>query len=379
MRRAGSLKRSRRLCLLCAVLLMLALALLDLSTLSSAQTQRRPRRVSPNQPAATPAPSPPAQPANDETPAQAIDPDELITVSTSEVLLPVTVRDAEGRLVTSLTRENFRVYEDGVEQPLSDLALRRVPVDVALLVDTSSSVAAYLEDFRRALDEFAARLAPDDRISLIKFDDRVEVLQDWTTSRTQLRRSLRRLTGGMFTRFNDALYLVAREQFSGGQRRHAIIVFSDGIDNGRGRTSLEAALRSLLEAQATVYSISSTQIQRANKRAELDTLLAGSQSEVKFNQLRIEGLQLGLLALDASEQNLAQLTAATGGRLYKPDQFSALDAVYREVAEELRHQYALYYTPLNKTKDGRFRRVQVAMNGPTLKAATRIGYFAPRK
>jgi len=379
MGRVGSLKRSRRLCLPCVVLLVLALALLDLSTLSSAQTQHRPRRVSPGQPAAAPASSPPAQPANDETTAQAIDQDEVITVSTSEVLLPVTVRDVEGRLVTTLTRENFRVYEDGVEQPLSDLALRRVPVDVALLVDTSSSVAAYLEDFRRALGEFAARLAPDDRTSLIKFDDRVEVLQEWTTSRAQLRRSLRRLTGGMFTRFNDALYLVAREQFAGGQRRHAVIVFSDGIDNGRGRTSLEAALRSLLEVQATVYSISSTQIQRAAKRAELDTLLAGSQSEVTFNQLRIDSLQLGLRALDASEQNLAQLTTATGGRLYKPDQFSALDAVYREVAEELRHQYALYYKPLNKTKDGRFRRVQVAMSEPALKAATRIGYFAPRK
>jgi len=86
-----------------------------------------------------------------------------------------------------------------------------------------------------------------------------------------------------------------------------------------------------------------------------------------------------LLFHDYREQNLAQLTTATGGRLYKPDQFSALDAVYREVAEELRHQYALYYKPLNKTKDGRFRRVQVAMSEPALKAATRIGYFAPRK
>ncbi|MCA1635397.1 MAG: VWA domain-containing protein [Acidobacteria bacterium] len=139
--------------------------------------------------------------------AEAIDEDEVVKISSSEVLLPVTVRDASGRLVSDLKREDFRVYEEGREQPLSELSLRRVPVDVALLVDSSSSVAASFEDFRRAAEEFASRLDAEDRISLIKFDDRVELLLDWTQSRLQLRRALRRLTTGVFTRFNDALLL----------------------------------------------------------------------------------------------------------------------------------------------------------------------------
>jgi VWFA-related protein len=308
-----------------------------------------------------------------------IDEGDVISVSTSEVMLPVTVRDSNGRLVTTLTRENFRVFEDGREQPLSDLALRQVPVDVVLMVDASSSAAANLDDFQRAVEGFASRLGADDRISLIKFDDRVELLQDWTQSRVQLRRSLRRIVPGVFTLFNDALLLAAREQLSRARGRHAVIVLTDGIDSGRGYSTLEAALRALLEAQATIYVVSNTEIERQKKREELDSLLASTSAVARFNELRINDLREGLRVLDVSERNLAQLTTATGGRLYKPSSFDELDATYREVAEELRHQYALYYTPLNKTRDGRFRRVRVETTTPSNKVSARIGYFAPGK
>jgi len=310
---------------------------------------------------------------------QAIDEDEVITVRTSEVMLPVTVRDASGKLVPALSRDDFRVFEDGREQPLRDLALRQVPVDVVLMVDASSSVASNLEDFRRAVVEFATRLAPEDRISLIKFDDRVELLQDWTHSRTQLRRALRRISPGVFTRFHDALYLAAREHFQRGPNRHAVVVLSDGVDSGRGQATLETALRALLESQVAVYVISNTRVERARKQAELDTLLSGTDATVRFNELRIGDLREGLRVLDASEENLAQLARATGGRLYTPDSFAALDTVYAEVAEELRHQYALYYTPLDTTRDGRFRRVRVETSGRDFRVTTRVGYYAPRQ
>lgn len=318
---------------------------------------------------------PPDQPAPSR---QEIDPDEIITVETSEILLPVTVRNAQGQLATTLRREDFRVFEDGREQPLSDLRLRRVPVDVLLMIDSSSSVANNFEDFRRAAEEFAARLGTEDRVGLLKFDDRVELLQDWTASRVQLRRALRRLSPGMFTRFNDALYLAAREQFRDPTRRRATVVLSDGIDSGRGSSSAAQALRALLEASVGVYCISNTGIERARKSAELDALLDATPSAAKFNQLKIEDLRLSLRALEESERGLEALTDATGGRLYRPENFADLERVYAEVAEELRHQYALYYTPLDKRRDGRFRRVQVRTADPALRVTARVGYFAPR-
>ncbi len=308
---------------------------------------------------------------------QVIDPDDVISVTTTEVLLPVTVRDHTGQLVPGLTRTNFRIFEDGIEQPLSDLGLRQVPVDVVLLVDASSSVSDNLDDFRRAAEGFAVHLATDDRISLIQFDDRVLLLQDWTRSIAQLRRALRRVAPGMFTRFNDAMLLATREQLPRANARHAIIVLTDGIDSGRGIT-FDAALRAALQSQTTVYVVSNTEIERAKKQSELSVLLSASSSAQRFNELRMGDLRLGLEVLDASERNLDQLTRATGGRVYKPTSFNDLEKIYREVAEELRHQYALYYSPLNRTRDGGFRRVRVESTNPKHQVSARIGYFAPK-
>jgi Ca-activated chloride channel family protein len=321
------------------------------------------------------APAPKLPPQQDE---QEIDPDDVISVSTTEVLLPVTVRDHSGRLVTDLTRKDFRVFENGIEQTLSDLSLRQVPVDVVLMIDASSSAADNLDDFRGAAEGFAAHLDADDRISLIQFDDRVALLQDWTRSMSQLQRALKRIAPGMFTRFHDAVLLASRDQSARQTARHAVIVLTDGIDSGRGST-FDAALRAALRSQTAIYVVSNTQIERAAKQQELSLLLASTEAVRRFNQLRIDDLRLGLAALDVSEQNLEQLTAATGGRLYKPASFRDLEKTYAEVADELRHQYALYYAPLNAKKDGQFRRVRVETSNPTHQVTARIGYFSGKR
>ena len=324
--------------------------------------------------AQTPSPSPKPSPSPGAE-APEIDPDDVISVETSEVLLPVTVRDASGKLVEGLTREDFRIFEDGAKQALSDINLRKVPVDVVLMVDASSSAVQNLDDFSRAAEGFASHLASDDRVSLIQFDDRVLLLQDWTRSLVQLRRALRRIVPGMFTRFHDAVVLASKEQKSRSDARHAIIVLTDGIDNGGG-TTFQAAVRGALQSQTTVYVISNTEIERAEKERDLAALLAGSDSSIKFNQLRIQDLRLGLDALAASEKNLQDLTSATGGRLYKPKSFQDLEAIYSEVANELQHQYALYYSPSNKRRDGQFRRVRVEATNPNFHVSARVGYYA---
>ena len=377
-----------RILLFLALAILLPLTYTHNSLQAGAQTKSRKmsrpaqsKKVSPS-PSPTPSwldrlgepPPPPPRPADKVE--QQISPGDVISVETTEVMLPVTVRDSNGRLIAGLTRDDFHVFEDNKEQPLRDLALRQVPVDAILMIDTSSSAARNLDDFRRATEGFASRLGPDDRISLIKFDDSVQLLQDWTKSRFQLQRALKRVSPGMFTRFNDALLLAAREQYGSTQSRRALIVLTDGIDSGRG-TTLENAARALLEAQVTVYVVSNTEISRAEKLAALDELTRGSDASQRFNKLQIDDLRAGLRALDESENTLAQLTAATGGRLFKPVSFDALEATYAEVSEELRHQYALYYTPLNRTRDGGFRRVRVEATNPSYETHTRIGYFAP--
>jgi VWFA-related protein len=373
------------LCLVVAILLPLAYAQNRLPVGAQTNSRKKPRPAQSKHSKASPSPAPtpswldrlgepPPPPPKSE---QQISPGDVISVETTEVMLPVTVRDSNGRLVAAMTRDDFHVFEDNREQPLRDLALRQVPVDAILMIDASSSAARNLDDFRRAAEGFANRLGADDRISLIKFDDSVQLLQDWTKSRFQLQRALARIAPGMFTRFNDALLLAAREQFGATQSRRAVIVLTDGIDSGRG-TTLETAARALLEAQVTVYVISNTEISRAEKLAALDELTRGTEASQRFNQLQIDDLRAGLRALDESEQTLEQLTTATGGRLFKPRSFDALESTYAEVSEELRHQYALYYTPLNRARDGGFRRVRVEATNPSYETHTRVGYFAPR-
>jgi Ca-activated chloride channel family protein len=380
MARPSRNKRSPRLSQYC-IFGLFVLAVLYGLTLAPATSGQRRKSGPKAKPSPTPDSSlqrvgaPPPAPVLQKRNEQEVSPSEVISVETTEVMLPVTVRDASGRLVSDLQRTDFHVFEDGREQQLSDLALRQVPVDVVLMVDASSSVAANLDDFRRAAEQFAAQLDTNDRISLIKFDDRVELLQDWTQSRFQLHRALNRIVPGMFTRLNDALVLAAREQFGSTQSRRAIILLSDGVDSGRGATTAEQALEAVLNAQVSVYVVSNGEISRAEKRAQLNALV--NSDSVSFNQIRIDDLREGLRALDDSEEKLTQLAKMTGGRIYKPASFTRLDDAYREVAEELRRQYAIYYTPSNKTRDGSFRRVHVDTTNRQLRTYTRAGYYAP--
>jgi VWFA-related protein len=314
------------------------------------------------------------QPASTDAPDEATDAPG-ISIATNEVLLPVTVRDQNERFVPNLTAQNFSVYEDGVQQQVSSFALKRLPVHVLLMLDTSSSVQREIEDFKAAALDFAERLEAQDSLSLIKFDDRIELVLDWTTSRGALRRSLNRLTTGMFTKFHDAMYLAAHEHFTQVKGRKAIIVFTDGVDSGRGRKTANESLRALLEAETPVYVISKTQLQRLSEERELSSYENLTDGTRAPSQLRADGLRLSLEALAASEKQLTRMAQETGGRIILPLSFSELGRVFEEIADELRSQYAIFYTPADLTRDGRYRTIRVKASCTGCRATTRFGYY----
>ncbi len=301
------------------------------------------------------------------------EPEEILKIETQEVLLPVTVRDRNGQFITNLKAEDFKVYEENTQQPITSLTLKRLPVNVVLLLDTSSSVTKEIEDFKIAAQNFAAKLDAQDQLSLIKFDDKVELVMDWTVNRAALKRSLNQLTTGMFTNFNDALWLTAREQFKRVQGRKAIIILTDGIDSGRGRKTQEQALRAILEAEAPVFVVSKTLIQRSNDQRDIDFYQKNYSPGT--SQIRIDGLKLSLAALAQSENWLTKLTEESGGRLFLPKSFDELDRVYQQVADELRSQYVLSYSPLNINRDGHYRAVRVKTKQSDLRVTARFGYY----
>ncbi len=312
-----------------------------------------------------------AQPPQPSSPSSA--PEEILKIDTREVLLPITVRDRSGQFVPNLKAADFAIYEENALQPITSFSLKQLPVHVILLIDTSSSVTRELEDFKQAATNFAARLNPGDQLSLIKFDDKVELVMDWTTNRNALRRALNRLTTGMFTNFNDALWLAARDQLNRVTGRKAIIVLTDGIDSGRGHKTQEQALRALLEAETPVYAVSKTGIQRGTEQREIQSY---GNPVSPANRIRVEGLKLSLAALEQSEQWLIKLTDETGGRLFLPRSFDELSTVYQQVADELRSQYVIFYTPQNPNRDGGYRSVRVQAKCKDCHATSRLGYYA---
>ncbi|MFN0121719.1 MAG: VWA domain-containing protein [Blastocatellia bacterium] len=351
-----------------AVRPLLCLLVICLAVPGQTRPQRPPAAKSPK-PAVKPTPAPPTG-ESAKADADASDQPPL-SIKTNEVLLPVTVRDAMGRFVPGLKPEAFTILEDGIRQEISSFAQQRLPVHVLLMIDTSSSVQREIEDFKSAALEFANRLGPDDSLSLIRFDDRIELVQDWTTSRQALRRAMGRLGSGVFTRFHDAMVLAARDQLRQVHGRRAVIVFTDGVDSQRGRTGPAAALRALVEAEAPVYVISKARIQQRMHLQELDYY----EQNPSGTDIQTTRIKLALEALASAEKHLVNMVDQTGGRLFLPQRFEQLADIYQEVADELQNQYVIFYTPSNQQRDNRFRATRVKIDCGACHATTRFGYY----
>ena len=312
------------------------------------------------------------KPDNQKPPVS--DPDSTISIDTLEVLLPVTVRDkASGSFVTDLKAEEFTVLEDGVAQPISSFALKRMPVHVVLLIDTSSSVTKELEDFKASAYKFISSLDPEDNISIITFADKVELVQDWTANRLLLKRALNRLQTGMFTSFHDALWLAANEQLDKIKGRKAVIVLTDGIDNGTTNVTFDRAFRALVEAEVPSYVVSKTRIEMRKTREEMNFY---ERNDSQLNKSRLVGLKDYLTNLADSEARLNKIAEETGGRIFLPENFDDLGTAYQQVAEELRSQYVIFYSPTKVERDGKYRSVRVKVKRPGTHTATRFGYYA---
>lgn len=337
---------------LSAVILMLALLLGS----GIAQSGRRP--VTP--------------PAGEKQKSKSED-DATVTLESSEVIVPVTVRDRYGRIIRGLSRSDFALYEDGVRQEITDFSVGTVPVYIVMLIDVSGSVATEINDIRLSALALINALGPTDKVSIIRFNEKVEQVLEWETDKVRLQRALMQLPAVGNTAFYKALFTAAGKLRSVDGRR-AIILFTDGIDTyeGKDQRTFEEAFEAVRRADALVYVISKTKALRE--------YLRGHRSPLIFRPLDPNGpyYQLYLQALDRAEEMLITLAEKTGGRIYFPLEQSELRDVYGQIAEELGTQYILRYVPRDTARDGRYRRIRVTVSNPAYLASAREGYYAPR-
>ena len=273
------------------------------------------------------------------------------------VPLTVTVTDTKGKYVTGLTGNDFEVFEDGVQQDVAFFASDEVPLDVALLVDTSSSMNAELPLVKSAATGLVAKLRTTDRAIVVDVKGSTSIAQELTSDRNAIAGAIRGLSANGETAVYDAVYVILRElererRTAAQVRRQALVLLTDGIDT-RSRLAFENVLDVARRGDVSIYVVALKSAVAQTPRSELPG------------------------AILRSDYALNTLTRESGGRLFVPKAALDLPGIYTAIAEELFSQYDLGYMPLRAVGDAGFRRVAVRLRPQTnALARTRTGYIA---
>lgn len=272
---------------------------------------------------------------------------------TTLVLIPVSVTDPANRYVLGLDKENFHLLEDNVEQKVAYFSSEDAPLSVGLIVDTSGSMGAKLDISRRAAAEFLKNLNAPDEAFLVEFSDHAEMTAPLTHDTSMIEKKLGSARSGGLTALLDAVHLGLQEMKKAHNPRKALLIISDGGDNN------------------SLYT--SRQIQDLVREADVQIYAMGVFEPY---------LSLGLTPEEVGGPRLlAEVAEQTGGRALAATESNELPRIAERIGLELRNQYVLAYTPANRTRDGKYRRVQVKVQQPEelppLKLRWRLGYYAP--
>jgi VWFA-related protein len=347
--------------------------------------------------------------------ADAHQPVSTMSVDVNVVTLPVTVRDKKGQIVRNLTKDDFVLQQDGRPQVIKYFAQdTNLPLTLGLLVDTSLSQRNVLDQERNASKVFLDQMLTDakDRAFLIHFDREVELLQDITSSRDKLQKGLEslstpssdrnggsgdpsdpqsvpgngqpRMHRGGGTLLYDAIYLASNELMKKQQGRKALIVLSDGDDRG-SKESLQSAIEAAQRADTVVYSILFADPHQESRGfggpgggmgrhgggwpggGWPGGGGAGGGRGRYPQEPHIDGKKI-----------LDQISKETGGRLYEVSKKQAIDQIYDSIAEELRTQYSLGYTPDKANSETGYHKITLAAKQKDLVVQTREGFYADR-
>jgi VWFA-related protein len=333
---------------------------------------------------------PPAQQQQDQTPngPEEVDAGDVIRVNTTLVTIPVSVMDRDGRYVPNLLKDDFRIWEDGVEQEVAFFQSVDKPFSVVLMLDTSPSTQFRLEDIQDAAISFVNQLRPDDKVMVVSFNDDIRVLCDLTTDRNKLQRAILRAHTDDGTRLYDAVDMVMNQQLSHIQGRKAIVLFTDGVDTTSKRADYQTNVMDAQELDALIYPVqydtSADMNAGGNYPApQIDifgTILGGIFGGGRMGRRggggypgpRSRGTSRGDYEL--ANQYLQELANTTGGREYRADSLQNMSYAFRNVAEELRRQYSIGYYPKRPPQAGQRRQIKVRARQPNLAVRARDSY-----
>ncbi len=251
--------------------------------------------------------------------------------------------------VTNLTKDDFVVLEDNQKQEIKNFVRETdLPLTIAMLVDTSQSVAPKLKfEQEAAINFFHSVLKDKDRAMLVEFDSGVSMVQDFTSDPNKLAKEIKTLKAAGGTALYDAITLTCDEKLIREMGRKAIIILSDGEDQS-SKATFEQALEMAIKAEATIFSIS------VNR-----------------------GGFFGVGDTKNGDRVMKQFSEESGGRAFFPFKVEDLEDSFRQINQELRSQYNLGYLSNNTRRDGSYRKVEIKIAEKGLKITYRKGYYAP--
>jgi Ca-activated chloride channel family protein len=279
--------------------------------------------------------------------AQNLQDDEVVRVETDLVVLNVVATNGAGEYVHGLERANFKVYEDGQEQPITNFSREETPFAVALLLDVSGSMEGRVSMARSAAIRFLDGLRAEDTAAVYSFHHKVEQVQDFSSSR-DLSPVAYDLQAKGETVLNDAIMRAADDLSNRPEKRRAIVVLSDGADT-RSKASSDKALAAALAVNATIYTV------------DMSDQGNGAQKTI------------------SAAGTLREFANKSGGRFVPTPGGKALRDAFGEIVEELSNQYTIGYRPSNRAYDGRWRTIEVKVDRAEVKARTRRGYRLSKK
>lgn len=277
-------------------------------------------------------------------------PGSMIRMNVDMVLVPVTVTDPLNRLVTGLERTDFKIYENNGQEIIKSFASEDAPVSIGIIFDLSGSMTSKLIRAKEAILQFIKTANPQDEFFVIGFNDRPELIEDFTSSVEDIESRLATVKSGHRTALLDAIYYGVAKMREARHERKALLVVSDGGDN-RSRYTEGEVRSQVRESDVEIYAMGIFDPYAATPEERTGPLL------------------------------LNELCEETGGRMFRVDDISEMSDIAEKISNELRNQYVIGYTPKVLHRDGKWRKVKVKLNPPQglppLTVHARTGYYAP--
>ena len=286
--------------------------------------------------------------AQSKQPAPTTTPNEptTFTSETNWVILPVSVSDKNGKLVTDLQQKSFKVFENGIEQPIKLFRHEDVPISLGMIVDNSGSMKEKRQKVEVASLDLVKASNPHDEVFIVNFNDEAYLDVEFTNDIKVMEEGVARIDARGGTAMRDAVgmsldYLKAK----GKNHKKVLLVVTDGNDNASS-LGLERLVDRARQSEVLIYAI-------------------GLLDEEEHREAK------------SAKRALNALTHESGGLAFYPKGVAEADAIALQVAHEIRNQYTIAYSPLIEAKDGSFRQIKVVVNGPGHpQVRTRTGYYA---